>query len=72
MDGHAKGNGDISAVAATHSPIIFIDSGEHIHDLERFEPRRFVQKMLGMGDLIEKVEDLKLDQNKNLLKNLEQ
>ncbi|CAG8624520.1 10201_t:CDS:10 [Acaulospora morrowiae] len=75
MDGHAKGGGAISAVAATHSPIIFIGTGEHIHDLERFEPRRFVQKMLGMGDisgLMETVQDLKLDQNKNLMKNLEQ
>ncbi|RIB13483.1 SRP54-type protein [Gigaspora rosea] len=75
MDGHAKGGGAISAVAATHSPIIFIGTGEHIHDLERFEPRRFVQKMLGMGDmtgLFETVQDLKLDQNKNLMKNLEQ
>ncbi|CAG8492136.1 483_t:CDS:10 [Acaulospora colombiana] len=75
MDGHAKGGGAISAVAATHSPIIFIGTGEHIHDLERFEPRRFVQKMLGMGDisgLMETVKDLKLDQNKNLMKNLEQ
>ncbi|CAG8680938.1 10173_t:CDS:2, partial [Dentiscutata heterogama] len=35
MDGHAKGGGAISAVAATHS---FIGTGEHIHDLERFEP----------------------------------
>ncbi|CAI2175478.1 17557_t:CDS:2 [Funneliformis geosporum] len=75
MDGHAKGGGAISAVAATHSPIIFIGTGEHIHDLERFESRRFIQKMLGMGDisgLMETVQDLKLDQNKNLMKNLEQ
>ncbi|KAG9295391.1 hypothetical protein G9A89_013420 [Geosiphon pyriformis] len=75
MDGHAKGGGAISAVAATQSPIIFIGTGEHIHDLESFDARRFVSKMLGMGDisgLVETVQDLKLDQNKNLMKNLEQ
>ncbi|CAG8434061.1 10726_t:CDS:10 [Ambispora gerdemannii] len=75
MDGHAKGGGAISAVAATHSPIIFIGTGEHIHDLEGFDARRFVSRMLGMGDisgLMETVQDLKLDQNKNLMKNLEQ
>ncbi|CAG8659777.1 2746_t:CDS:2, partial [Ambispora leptoticha] len=69
MDGHAKGGGAISA------PIIFIGTGEHIHDLEGFDARRFVSKMLGMGDisgLMETVQDLKLDQNKNLMKNLEQ
>ncbi|CAG8573808.1 5025_t:CDS:10 [Paraglomus brasilianum] len=75
MDGHARGGGAISAVAATRSPIVFIGTGEHIHDLERFSARPFVSKMLGMGDisgLMETVQDLKLDQNKNLMKNLEQ
>ncbi|ORX99592.1 signal recognition particle protein [Basidiobolus meristosporus CBS 931.73] len=75
MDGHAKGGGAISAVAATQSPIIFIGTGEHLHDLDRFAPRPFVSKMLGMGDisgLVETVQDLKLDQNKDLMKKLEQ
>lgn len=64
----------LDSVAATHSPIIFIGTGEHLHDLDRFEPKPFIRKMLGMGDmrdLVEKVQDLKLDQNKNLMKNLE-
>lgn len=63
-----------NSVAATQSPIIFIGTGEHLHDLDRFEPKPFVRKMLGMGDmrdLVEKVQDMKLDQNKNLMKNLE-
>jgi len=34
MDGHAKGGGAISAVAATNTPIIFIGTGEHIHDFD--------------------------------------
>jgi signal recognition particle subunit SRP54 len=34
-------------VAATQSPIIFVGTGEHIHDLERFAPRPFISKMLG-------------------------
>ncbi|TPX32609.1 hypothetical protein SmJEL517_g04326 [Synchytrium microbalum] len=74
MDGHAKGGGAISAVAATNSPVIFIGTGEHLYDLEEFKPRPFVSKMLGMGDiggLLETVQDLKLDQNKNLFKNIE-
>lgn len=37
LDGHAKGGGALSAVAATESPIIFIGSGEHFDDLEVFE-----------------------------------
>jgi len=29
MDGHSKGGGALSAVAATKSPIIFMGDGEH-------------------------------------------
>lgn len=31
MDGHAKGGGALSAVAATKSPISFIGTGERTH-----------------------------------------
>ena len=34
LDGHAKGGGALSAVAATDAPIIFIGSGEHFDDFE--------------------------------------
>lgn len=64
-DGHASGGGAISAVAATHTPIVFIGTGEHMLDLERFAPQQFVSKLLGMGDmqgLVEHVQSLKLDQ----------
>ncbi|RKF55686.1 Signal recognition particle 54 kDa protein-like protein [Golovinomyces cichoracearum] len=64
-DGHASGGGAISAVAATHTPIIFIGTGEHLLDLERFAPQQFISKLLGMGDmqgLVEHVKSLKLDQ----------
>ncbi|CAO3587035.1 unnamed protein product [Absidia cylindrospora] len=75
MDGHAKGGGAISAVAATQSPIIFIGTGEHLHDLDRFEPKPFIRKMLGMGDmrdLVETVQDMGMNQNKNLMENIKQ
>ncbi|GBF60957.1 signal recognition particle 54 kDa protein [Trichophyton mentagrophytes] len=55
-DGHAAGGGAISAVAATRTPIIFLGTGEHMFDLERFAPRPFVQKLLGMGDMASLVE----------------
>lgn len=64
-DGHASGGGAISAVAATHTPIVFIGTGEHMLDLERFVPKQFISKLLGMGDvagLVEHVQSLKLDQ----------
>jgi len=51
MDGTAKGGGALSAVAQTGAPIVFIGTGEHIHDLEPFDPKRFISRLLGMGDL---------------------
>uniref|UniRef100_D3TNF4 Signal recognition particle 54 kDa protein n=1 Tax=Glossina morsitans morsitans TaxID=37546 RepID=D3TNF4_GLOMM len=73
LDGHAKGGGALSAVAATRSPIIFIGTGEHIDDMEPFKIKPFVSKLLGMGDiegLIDKVNELKLDGNEELLEKI--
>jgi signal recognition particle subunit SRP54 len=61
IDGSAKGGGALSAVAATGAPIVFLGTGEHLDELERFEPTRFVSRLLGMGDirtLLERFEEL--------------
>ncbi|CAF0961768.1 unnamed protein product [Rotaria sordida] len=73
LDSHAKGGGALSAVAATKSPIIFIGTGEHIDDFEVFKTKPFISKLLGMGDiqgLVEKVNDLKLEDNEELIEKL--
>ncbi|XP_070577291.1 signal recognition particle subunit SRP54 [Ptychodera flava] len=73
LDGHAKGGGALSAVAATKSPIIFIGTGEHIDDFEQFKTKPFISKLLGMGDiegLIDKVNELNLDDNEELINKL--
>ncbi|CAK9807359.1 Signal recognition particle 54 kDa protein [Anthophora retusa] len=73
LDGHAKGGGALSAVAATQSPVIFIGTGEHIDDLEPFKTKPFISKLLGMGDiegLIDKVNELNLDDNEELLEKI--
>ena len=51
MDGTAKGGGALSAVAETGAPISYIGVGEHLEDLERFDPNRFISRLLGMGDI---------------------
>jgi signal recognition particle subunit SRP54 len=61
MDGTAKGGGALSAVQETKAPVMFIGTGEHLDELERFEPARFISRLLGMGDLqalLEKAEEL--------------
>jgi signal recognition particle subunit SRP54 len=44
LDGHAKGGGALSAVAATQSPIIFLGSGEKFDDFDLFNAKSFVSK----------------------------
>ncbi|AAK41245.1 Signal recognition particle protein subunit SRP54 (srp54) [Saccharolobus solfataricus P2] len=61
MDGTAKGGGALSAVVATGATIKFIGTGEKIDELETFNAKRFVSRILGMGDIesiLEKVKGL--------------
>ena len=51
LDGHAKGGGALSAVAATGSPIVFLGTGETFEDLESFDAESFIKRLLGLGDL---------------------
>ncbi|CAN4088522.1 unnamed protein product [Withania somnifera] len=74
MDGHAKGGGALSAVAATKSPVIFIGTGEHMDEFEVFDVKPFVSRLLGMGDLsglVNKIQDVvSMDQQPELLQKL--
>ncbi|MFW6040576.1 MAG: signal recognition particle protein Srp54 [Thermoplasmatota archaeon] len=66
LDGSAKGGGALSAVAETDAPVVFIGTGEKIRDLEKFDPKRFISRLLGMGDLeglLEKAEEV-MDQDR--------
>lgn len=66
MDGTARGGGAISAVSETKAPVVFIGVGERVDDFEKFEPARFISRLLGMGDiqsLLEKAEEV-IDEEK--------
>jgi len=51
LDGSAKGGGALSACSATNAKVKFIGLGEHIDDFEAYEPKQFVSRLLGLGDL---------------------
>ncbi len=51
MDGSSKGGGALSAISATGVSVCFIGTGEHLNDFEAFDPKGFIGKLLGMGDV---------------------
>lgn len=51
MDGTARGGGALSATVATGAKVLFIGTGEKLDDLEKYDPVRFVSRLLGRGDL---------------------
>lgn len=58
MDSTARGGGALTACKETNAKVFFITTGEHINDIEEFNPDSFLSRMLGMGDLqalVEKV-----------------
>jgi len=58
MDSTARGGGTLTACAETKAPVYFITTGEKINDIEEFNPKSFLSRLLGMGDLetlIEKI-----------------
>jgi signal recognition particle subunit SRP54 len=51
MDGTGKGGGVLSAIAEIKTPVYFIGTGEHPDDFEIFNPKKFLSRLLGLGDL---------------------
>ncbi|MEM4641273.1 MAG: signal recognition particle receptor subunit alpha [Candidatus Pacearchaeota archaeon] len=59
MDGTAKGGGALVSCKETGAHVVFIGTGEKLHDIETFEPSSFVSRLLGMGDLRTLLEKVK-------------
>jgi len=59
MDSTAKAGGALTACNETNAPVYFIGTGEKMNEFETFNPKSFISRMLGLGDLeglLEKVE----------------
>jgi len=72
MDSSAKGGGALTACAQTNSPVLFIGTGEKISDIEVFNPKSFLSRILGMGDLESLIEKIKSVTEKSSQKGIEE
>ena len=76
MDSTAKGGGALTACAETKAPVYFITNGEKINDLEEFNPKSFLSRLLGMGDLEALMEKIRSvtgeDKQKQVQKKMEE
>jgi len=76
MDSTAKGGGALTACAETKAPVYFITNGEKINDIEEFNPKQFLSRLLGMGDLQSLIEKIKSatneDEQEEIKKRIEQ
>lgn len=71
MDSSAKAGGALTACYESQAPVYFIGTGEKVADLELFNPKTFVSRLLGMGDLeslIEKVRSATTEKDQEKLK----
>jgi signal recognition particle subunit SRP54 len=51
LDSTAKGGGALSACSATAAKVKFISYGEKVDAFEEYDPKSFVSRLLGLGDL---------------------
>jgi len=71
MDSTAKAGGALTACNETNAPVYFIGTGEKMSEFETFNPKSFISRMLGLGDLeglLEKVESAVDEKSQKKLK----
>jgi signal recognition particle subunit SRP54 len=58
-DGDARGGAALSVREVSGAPILFLGTGEKTEALEAFDPERMAHRILGMGDVVALVEDVR-------------
>ncbi|VFP85010.1 Signal recognition particle protein [Buchnera aphidicola (Cinara splendens)] len=72
LDSDTRGGVALSVRALTKIPIKYIGVGEKIYDLQIFHPERIAKRILGMGDVLSLIDDIKnkiKDKELDLMKN---
>ncbi|HEX5638569.1 MAG TPA: signal recognition particle protein [Burkholderiaceae bacterium] len=59
LDGDSRGGAALSVRHVTGKPIKFVGVGEKLSGFERFQPEGMAGRILGMGDIVALVEDVK-------------
>lgn len=74
LDGDTRGGAALSIRKITGKPVVFVGTGEKLHEIELFHPDRMAGRILGMGDVVSLVEKAQqvIDEKdaKNLTKRL--
>ncbi|MCK4714909.1 MAG: signal recognition particle receptor subunit alpha, partial [Candidatus Aenigmarchaeota archaeon] len=66
MDGTAKGGAALAACRTAGASVKFIGTGEKVGDLELYDPKRFIGRLIGYGDiegLMEKAKEVGMDED---------
>ena len=69
-DSTAKAGGALAACNETGAKIKFITTGERINEIEIYDPKRFVSRLLGFGDLESLLEKAKESVDENSAKKI--
>lgn len=72
MDGDTRGGVALSIRKITGKPIKFVGISEKINGLEPFYPDRIANRILGMGDILGLIDDVKQRLNQNSLNEISQ
>jgi signal recognition particle subunit SRP54 len=59
LDGDSRGGAALSVRQVTGKPIKFVGVGEKLAGFERFQPEGMASRVLGMGDIVALVEDVR-------------
>jgi len=72
MDGTAKAGGALASCKQANAKVYFIGVGEKVNDLESFDPKQYISRLLGLGDLKALVEKIQLSIQEAERKKLEE
>ncbi len=72
MDGTAKAGGALASCKQTNAKVYFIGVGEKVNDIESFDPKGYVSRLLGLGDLKSLIEKIQISISEKEKKRMEE